>query len=272
MKEKDNKVIKLIVVTLIMVMLIILAVVGIKLVLVDKDETTKIEEESGKQEIATGETKEGITATKIEEDASYIGKYVNYGGQETFKGVKWRIFNAENGQIQLIAADYIKSDLMPTATNILKGSKYYLDNRSNYIVAAEENRITLLNYMNTTSNWSDFVAVTGATVTGGPTIEQLKSSYNRTHGASSEADVKEIHIAQSEAMEDGERGYYVGTTEKPETYRIDIKERETEDLYISAFPPGDVYGYWLGSPSASNTSSVLSVNYRIEDVYCYAKR
>ena len=192
MKEKDNKVIKLIVVTLIMVMLIILAVVGIKLVLVDKDETTKIEEESGKHEISIGETKEGITATKIEEDASYIGKYVNYGGEEIFKGVKWRIFNAENGQVQLIADNYIDANVMPTAQNILKGPTFRSE--SNYEVAVdvgEGDRTTLLNYINTTSNWSDFVAVSGATVTGGPTIEQFINSYNRTHGATSEASLKE---------------------------------------------------------------------------------
>ena len=75
---------------------------------------------------------------------------------------------------------------MPTAQNILKGPTFWSE--SNYEVevdVGEGDRTTLLNYINTTSNWSNFVAVPGATVTGGPTIEQFINSYNRTHGANS---------------------------------------------------------------------------------------
>ena len=268
MKEKDNKVIKLIVLILIMVMLIVLAVVGIKLVLADKDETTKIKEESEKQEIVTGETKEGITATNIEEDASYIGKYVNYGGEKTFKGVKWRIFNAENGQIQLIADNYIKSNIMPAAPNILKeGTVSSASPESPYYVLEYEvgtmgdsSRDSLLNYINMTSNWIDFVAVEGAIVTGGPTIEQFINSYNRTHEASLESDVKEIYIAQSEVMEDGVRGYYVGTVENPtESSIYGLNTTEMGNLYV--LDNTNCEAYWLGSASASDSSYVVSVSY-----------
>lgn len=209
------------------------------------------------KDIYTGTLK--IAASDIEADASYIGKYVNYGGQETYKGVKWRIFNAENGQIQLIADNYIHKDVMPTATNIKKGT---IDNaHSDYCVYAQDNRITLLNYINTTGNWSDFVAVTGAIVTGGPTLEQFKNSYNRTHGESSEATVKEIFIAKSEAMDDGLEGYYVGKSENPTTsYISGLKTTEMENLYVID-DNTNAAAYWLGSPSTNDANGVVIVNY-----------
>ena len=208
--------------------------------------TITIPSVSGNIEIIVSGKIEGITASDIEADASYIGKYVNYGGQETFKGVKWRIYNAENGQIQLIADNYIKSDVMPTIEGIKKGTAEGA--YSDYCVYPEEGRITLLNYINTTSNWSEFVAVTGATVTGGPTIEQFKNSYNRTHGPNSDADVKEIFIAKSEIMSDGLEGYYVGTIEDGTGY-VKLNQTEMENLYIINNTTNAV-GYWLGSVSA----------------------
>ena len=257
MKEKSNKVIKIIV--LIIIVVITIAGVSINWVMYNNGTIHKNKGASEKQETVTNVKIETITATDIEKDASYIGKYVNYGGEKTYKGVKWRIFNAENGQIQLIADNYIKSDVMPIATNILNGKTYY-GGESDYIVFSLNNnqRKLLLNYINTSDNWSNFVAVSGATVTGGPTIEQFINSYNRTHGANSEADVKEIYITQSEVMKDGLNGYYVGTSENPKTHCIDgLNTTEMENLYV--LDNTNCSAYWLGSPSVSYSSCLISI-------------
>ena len=279
MKGTQEKGITLIALVVTIIVLIILAGVSISLVLGDngiitkaRDAARETEEASLNEEVATNELMEqwdilaggsstpleGITASNIEADASYIGKYVNYGGQETFKGVKWRIFNAENGQIQLISDDYIKSEEMPTSTDIYRGRVDY--GGSDYCVSAK-NRIILLNYINTTDNWNEFVAIKGAIVAGGPTIEQFKNSYNRTHGANSEQAIKEIFIAKSEIMADGLEGYYVGTSENPDTsYINNLNKTEMENLYVTdaSYPSA----YWLGSPSVSEVSNVMGV-------YCY---
>ena len=222
------------------------------------DSTITIPSVNGNIEITASAKIRTIAASNIEADPTYIGKYVNYGGQETFKGVRWRIYNAENGKIQLIADNYIYKDVIPTATNIKIGKAE--GESTDYCIRASGNRIALLNYINTTSNWSDFVAVTGATVTGGPTLEQFKNSYNRTHGISSEATVKEIFIAKSAPMADGLEGFYVGTSENPETiYVSESLKTDTDNLYI--INDEEKAGkYWLGSPSAANTSFVMNIN------------
>ena len=259
MKKTEEKGIARIALVVIILLIIVLGGVGVYLVLGNNRMIDENKEVSQNVEGITQpnlETSKKITASNIEADASYIGKYVNYGGQETYKEVKWRIFNAENGQIQLIADNYIKSDVMPTAENIKKGTA--VGAHTGEYVRAEDNRITLLNYINTTSNWSDFIAVTGATVTGAPTIEQFVNSYNRTHGASSNEVVKEIFIAKSEKMNDGLEGYYVGTIKNPTTLDMDgLNTTEMENLYvIDGINKGEAY--WLGSPSASN-SAVLAI-------------
>ena len=279
MKRTQEKGITLIALVVTIIVLIILAVVSISLVLGDNGIITKAKEGKENSELAKVEEEvqlneavdylenlgesstevERITALNIEADASYIGKYVNYGGEENFKGVKWRIFNAENGQIQLIADNYIHKGVMPTATNIKKGRED--DANTDYCLGAADNRITLLNYINTASNWNEFVAVTGATVTGGPTLEQFKNSYNRTHGASSEAIVKKIFIEKSAEMDDGLLGYYVGTSEKPKTVYIEgLNTTEIENLYVIN-DNMKANAYWLGSPSAFDVRYLTGVNY-----------
>ena len=222
--------------------------------------TITIPNVNGNIEIAVSVKWAVITGTNIETDASYIGKYVNYGGQETYKGVKWRIFNAENGKIQLIADNYIKSDVMPQATNIRRGTAEYSSMYSDYCVNSSDNRITLLNYINTASNWSEFVAVTGATVIGSPTIEQFKNSYNRTHEAASEASIKEIFISQTETeMTDNLKGYYVGTSENPTSTYIDgLNTTEMENLYVIN-DNTNANAYRLGSPSVAINDGVMGV-------------
>ena len=140
MEGKQNKGITRIVLGISIIVLIILAGVSINLVLGDNGTILKTKELSEKQETEVSAKRIEITAKNIEADESYIGKYVNYGGQATYKGVKWRIFNAENGQIQLIADNYIKSDIMPTATNILKGTEN--GSMSGCDISTGENRIT----------------------------------------------------------------------------------------------------------------------------------
>ena len=216
---------------------------------------------TGKLEVVT----KVVKASDIEADVSYIGKYVNYGGQENYKGVKWRIFNAENGKIQLIADNYIKSDVMPTATNIRKGTAEGAN--SDYCVYSANNRVTLLNYINTISNWSDFVAVTGATVTGAPTLEQFINSYNRTHRESSKETVKEIFIAKETAMSDGLDGYYVGKSKNPTTtYISGLDTTEMENLYVID-DDTNANGYWTASPSAFYPTFVVFVQYNGELYY-----
>ncbi len=73
----------------------------------------------------------GITASEVANDASYIGKYVNYtvpSGGDT--DVKWRIFYADSSNIYLIASDYLKYDYVPTKTT--NGKEYTMKKNSDY--------------------------------------------------------------------------------------------------------------------------------------------
>ena len=100
-----------------------------------------------------------------------------------------------------------------------------------------------------------------ATVTGGPILEQFINSYNRIFRTSSMTTVKEIFIAKREAMDDGLEGYYLGTSEKTETYMIEgLNTTEIENLYTIT-DDTKAYTYWLGSPSAYDTDCVISVDY-----------
>ena len=261
MNEKQKKFIKFII-----LIIIVGVVVGISINLVPiyRETIHKNKGQIKNQEIVTNVKMETITATDIENDASYIGKYVNYGGKETFKGVKWRIFNAENGQIQLIADHYINANVMPSSMNIINTGIWVIGESDNIVdvdnVLSILDRATLLNYINTTSNWSDLVAVTGATATGGPTIEQFIKSYNRTHGANSEENIKEIYIECSETMKDGLKGYHVETIENSKGYHIfGLSTTEIENLYIINNTNMYMYGYWLGSPSARDSSEVINI-------------
>ena len=222
-------------------------------------ENVEIEEDVEPEEEEDIEIEEGdgileeITATNIEIDASYIGKYVNYGGEETFKGVKWRIFNAENGQIQLIADTYVDLSEEKLPMNVKIDS-------TKYRVYSTNSRGLVINYINKTSNWKNFERH-GATVTGSPTIEQFAKSYNRTHGESYEGTVKEIFIAKSEVMSDGLEGYYVGISENPTTTIIaGLNIKEMKSLYVIN-DTTNAFGYWLGSPSAKDFQQVINVDY-----------
>ena len=68
-------------------------------------------------------------------------------------------------------------------------------------------------------------------------------------------------------MSDGVDGYYVGKTENPtsDSCLLDADiNRYGGTLY---FPYDDIYGYWLGTPSASDTDEVYqAVSYGVDSV------
>lgn len=202
----------------------------------------------------------GLTAIDIEKDAkNFIGKYVNYGGESTYKGVRWRIFDVENNCIQLIADNYIHVNYLPFAINIRRGKTEYEYMLSDFCVNSSDNRITLINYINTNNNWNEFAIIDGATARGGPTLEQFISSYNKTHDKTNE--ISKLYFSRTiNVMNDALTGYYVGTTENPiTTYVRGLDTTEIESLYV--INNTNAYAYWLCTASADSIEYVMNISY-----------
>lgn len=176
-------------------------------------------------EIIVGET---VSATDISNNpAAYYGKEVKYSTKrntsiasiekiniiadidEQLKndGIKWRIFYSDNEHIYLIASDYVKVD----------GDNYY----KIFDTATET-----LEFMNTQSNWEDYVGNYAEYAVGGPTFTMFSNSWNAKH-----SDDKITGATGSE-----ENGWSVD-------YDFNIND----DLYFKA--EDSYYGYWLASKS-----------------------
>ena len=218
------------------------------------------------------------------------GDYVQYNKDLNGDGDitnDWRIFYKESTDIWndgtnvfLIAADYlpntwnentmmIKSDgacatycasfeddipePVPVDRYMLSQAEIFRKRNENYSAT-----IKLLSEM----EWENLVDSTYAKAAiGSPTVEMWMASWNEIYPD----DMLYCNNAD-------ETGYYVGTTDTPTSYTIISSVMSTKAGYnntlfyphktydnLDGTDAGDCYGYWLASPSASNTSSVLYV-------------
>ena len=113
----------------------------------------------------------------------------------------------------------------------------------------------------TTSYWTNLVDGTVAeNAVGSPTVEMWMSSWNEIYPTD------KLYCNNA-----NENGYYVGTTDTPTGYYIDLSGKtgygntlfyphQTYDN-LDGTDAGDCNGYWLASPSAGIAGNVLYVSY-----------
>lgn len=183
----------------------------------------------------------------------YYGAYVDYAAtyrstdieakSDAIGSVGWQIFYADQNNIYLIADDYINTIYLEKSNNILlNGYKVHADS---------QNRKLLLDYLNTEKNWNKLKTSKAINVKGAPTLEQFINSYNAKH------DTKLFYKINTQ-MEDGINGYYVGTTEDPDSYNIPNINENSENLYF--LKSDKATRYWLASGSARVYTHVMAIS------------
>ena len=143
--------------------------------------------------------------------------------------------------------------------------------------ASENSNAKMVATLMDTSLWANFATSTkinGLTnkadelsAIGGPTLEMWVKSWNKKHGAESKDTSKlQLYYASNAT------GYFVGTTENPETSSSDYVYQSgttgyTDTLYypVSLDSNGNpdtnkCFGYWLASPSAYGADYVMRVS------------
>ena len=173
-----------------------------------------------------------------------IGDYIDLGNDvidtEETKGVTtddWRILYVDEttNKVHVILADYLPKDKIPEGNNISK---------QGYNVWSTKDRTALLDYIEGTDKWSRFAnGISGATVTGGPTIDLIENSYKANHNGSS----------------------WSATVAKEQDLYVPHNEIVKEDGRKTT-------GYWSASPYPSNADTVWFVGYSggvYNDYYSY---
>ena len=237
-----------------------------------------------KQNSKTGAEK--VAESPIED---YYGKEVNYTAPNGVN--KWKIFYSDGSNVYLISSEYVnpvvQSPAQPQlpsknnvsldqgdATNYPKAARFdnilsqyrtgsagitdekmkafnsdYFD--KNY--TSTNNNMKAVAYMLDKDIWSDFANSSVAEyAVGGPSIEMLMKSYCITH-----SDKKDLYKTQASSA----TGYQVsnnGGTSYANV--ISVMLSTSEDLYVLPQNKG-AYAMWLASPSASNGSYVMRVDY-----------
>ena len=223
------------------------------------------------------------TAAKkvYENPTEYYGKSItNYSAN----GVEdWKIFYSDGSNVYLITSEYIDPVKLPEKD----GAKPDQGNAANYPKAARFNKILGKysgtanitdekmkafnsdyfdnNYTSTNNNmkavaymldkdiWSDFANRTVAEyAVGGPSVEMLLKSY-----CEKVPEKKDLYKTQASSA----TGYQVsnnGGTSYANV--ISVMLSTSEDLYVLPQNKG-AYAMWLASPSASNGSYVMRVDY-----------
>ena len=130
-------------------------------------------------------------------------------------GIKWRIFYSDKEHIYLIASDYVK-----------------VDGDNDYKIFDTANEI--LEFMNTKSNWKEYVGNNAEYALGGPTFTMFSSSWSSKH--------PEEKIVASGNETNG--------------WMINHKSKIEDDLYFK----GD-YGYWLASKATDTKRYLVHVTH-----------
>ena len=171
------------------------------------------------------------TLASLEISNANIGEYIDLGNNvvktdETTDD--WRILYVDETNVYAILADYLPNGQIPEGDNISK---------EGYSVWSTSDRTALLdNYLLDTTKWSRFAnGISGATVTGGPTVELLMNSYNTKKGTN-------LDYTTLPTLDTTESLY------EPHTAVVTDGVRNTA-------------GYWLASPNADSTEYVWYVRY-----------
>ena len=205
------------------------------------------------------------TDTKTDYPYSVYWDYNNGNIQcNTYKN--GTILGAANG-----AADIFTN--RPTGTAFLEG-KGLLKAWKEKTTTSEYSNAKMTASLMDTKVWEGFAGgtlpagVSGTSYAiGGPTLEMWVKSWNKKHGAESKDTSKlQLYYASNAT------GYFVGTTENPETSSSDYVYQSgttgyTDTLYypVSLDSNGNpdtnkCFGYWLASPSAYGADYVMRVS------------
>ena len=209
-----------------------------------------------------------ITSEMIKNDPQqYIGKTVTYTNYSRYKNeitkTVWRIFNVTDaGVIQLIANDYVDLSYKGTApaTNIVVNG---------YSISSSDNRDTLINYLTTQSNWSEYAVSGKTTSVGVATIEEFCSSYKSNYPNKyieydgNNVDGYKLRFVEKDVIEEWRYNEFIGSS---------------NDLYVKThiyYGENTIFGAWLGSSSsltegammgASGDGYVNNINYNLDTI------
>ena len=208
-----------------------------------------------------------IITIGLEKDNMEIGDYFAIGtnilgnnhiigNNETILS-DWRIFNKDENGISIILADY-------TPNSYFEVSTVGLEARDEFQVRTMIDRLTLINGLKS-SNWlnylnnSNIAGKEGISIKGTPELEEFIESW------SSHDNYTTIYTkTASNAHSDGFYGLYIGLTENPRDYDVNISSNDgyNDSLY---FPHKNNSvsneGYWLASPCAESVGELYSVKY-----------
>ena len=224
----------------------------------------------------------------------------NYGDKVTYtaNGVSdWKVFYKDATNVYIVASDYLSHGGSSDTSKIVSGTgmtktgtyRAYWNSApssadtTNHVAkfspVTAETKAWTGNY-STNSNgkcvstlldttlWSSYASgVGGESAIGSPTLNMFVASWNEKYPSD------KIYCNNDSAT-----GYYVGTTTNPTSTYIDSsvmnqKEGYNNTLYYpyTSATSDSCYGYWLASPSAGNTSSVMYVlcNGNVDYSYYY---
>ena len=200
-----------------------------------------------------------------ESDITIAGKITpqNYGDDVdysiTTNGVtldNWKIFYNDGTHVYLKYADYLPNACV-TATGITKSGTY--------AVSSTESRINFINELNLTSNWDnlliDNLKQRGAVAMGSPTLEQYVASWNGKY-PNNKLYTNTYSNVNGTPQEDGLDGYYLGTSENPNSYSVNMSSTSgyNDTLYYPHTSDwNDIQGYWLSAPSSAENTGKIAV-------------
>ena len=208
-----------------------------------------------------------------------IGDSVNYS--TTLNNVtlnNWKVFYADQDYTYIILDDYLQNSAIDTNqtyfNKLSKNGNYSIYVNQNESGTDLEKRTYLINALSTKSNWDSLLTgtINGKAVNetrsehvfamGAPDIELWKSSWNSVYFEETIYTKYVDDLGNNPSYD----GWYIGTSENPSTYNINLNEKEgynnslyyPHKEYIDSSKCG---GYWLSSPSAYNYSGIMRVTY-----------
>ena len=244
------------------------------------------------ENVKISRTYSDVTAQMVaEHPETYYGlkvtDYTSQNGQND-----WRIFYSDGTQIFLITGDYINTTetnrINTTATGMTtsKYSAYWATNSvpafqtvdsttltrfkaTEYTLQSGINNSKCVSTLLNDNNWSSYKdsGNKAEKAIGSPTVEMWMDSWNARYPKSSDQVYRKASTSTSNP------GYYVGTSQDPTTIYIDFSVMSAKEGYNNKlyYPHTSSYngttGYWLASPSAYGSDSVLSVNFSGNVIY-----
>ena len=218
-----------------------------------------------------------------------VGDTITY--QTSLNGqnlTEWKVFykDEEHDKVYLILADYMPNSVLKDGSNnsIIPNLSF----SGTYNVYSSSPRANLINAMTTRANWASLLkgTINGKSfdyssndyngtydAMGSPTLDLYVQSWNAKYPNNDTYPTNEIYTGKRTGMSDTIGwGYYVSRTNKtPTSTSVNMSgsegyksAAEADKLYYPHAGTSDwnsCYGYWLASPSANLTNSVMRVYY-----------